>query len=97
MATSVLQVRLENELKNEAAALFEKLGIDTPTAVRMFLKRAVSERGIPFELRESNPHYGAGRGRSALRALQADAAANGTAGMSEREIEDEIAAYRAGK
>ncbi|MBO7130586.1 MAG: type II toxin-antitoxin system RelB/DinJ family antitoxin, partial [Fibrobacterales bacterium] len=62
MATSVLQVRVEEELKNEAAALFEKLGIDTPTAVRMFLKRAVSERGIPFELRESSPRYGAGRG-----------------------------------
>lgn len=97
MTTSVLQVRMENELKNEAAALFEKLGIDTPTAVRMFLKRAVAERGIPFELREASPHYGAVRGRSALRALQADAAANGTAGMSQREIENEIAAYRAGK
>lgn len=39
----------------------------------------------------------AGSGRSALRAMQADATANGTAGMSEREIEDEIAASRAGK
>lgn len=97
MATSVLQIRMDDELKNEAAALFEKLGIDTPTAVRMFLKRAVSERGIPFELREASPRYGYGRGRSVLRAMQADAATNGTAGMSEREIEDEIAACRAGK
>ena len=44
MTTSLLQVRVEDSLKDEAAKLFENLGIDTPTAVRMFLKRAVIER-----------------------------------------------------
>ena len=39
MASSLLQIRLDDELKSEANALFEALGIDLPTAIRMFLKR----------------------------------------------------------
>ena len=50
MATSLLQVRVEDSLKDQAAAVFENLGIDTSTAVRMFLKRAVMENGIPFRM-----------------------------------------------
>ena len=50
MATALLQVRLEESLKNEAAQIFESLGIDTSTAIRMFLKRAVMDRGIPFSM-----------------------------------------------
>ena len=51
MATTVLQVRMDEDLKNEASELFEKLGLDIPTAIRIFFKRAVTEKGIPFELR----------------------------------------------
>ena len=47
MATSLLQVRVDDSLKDEAAQVFENLGIDISTAVRMFLKRAVMENGIP--------------------------------------------------
>ena len=60
MATTVLQVRMDEDLKNEASELFEKLGIDIPTAIRIFFKRAVSEKGIPFELREPTAVYNAG-------------------------------------
>ena len=60
MATTVLQVRMDEELKNEASELFEKLGIDIPTAIRIFFKRAVIEKGIPFELREPTAVYNAG-------------------------------------
>ena len=60
MATTVLQVRMDEDLKNEASKLFEKLGIDIPTAIRIFFKRAVSEKGIPFELREPTAVYNAG-------------------------------------
>ena len=50
MANALLQVRLDETLKTEAAQVFESLGIDTSTAIRMFLKRAVMERGIPFSM-----------------------------------------------
>ncbi|OWV00270.1 type II toxin-antitoxin system RelB/DinJ family antitoxin, partial [Fibrobacter sp. UWH3] len=52
MATTVLQIRMDEDLKNEAADLFDKMGMDLPTAIRVFLKRAVAEKAIPFEVRE---------------------------------------------
>lgn len=66
MATTVLQVRMDEDLKNEASELFEKLGLDIPTAIRIFFKRAVTEKGIPFEVREPTTVYNAGVKNSAL-------------------------------
>ena len=64
MATTVLQVRMDEDLKNEASELFEKLGLDIPTAIRIFFKRAVTEKGIPFEVREPTAVYNACSGVS---------------------------------
>ena len=50
MATSLLQVRVDEQLKEDASQLYETLGIDLSTAVRMFLKRSVLEQGIPFSM-----------------------------------------------
>jgi DNA-damage-inducible protein J len=97
MPTTVLQVRMDEDLKNEAAKLFENLGIDIPTAIRIFFKRAVAEKGIPFELREPSAAYDASSGWKAFMDLRRQAQRGGAAGMSEEEIESEIAAYRAGK
>ena len=46
MAT--LQIRIEGNLKKEADALFTSLGLDTSTAVRIFLNAAIEYNGIPF-------------------------------------------------
>ena len=73
MATTVLQVRVDEELKNEAAELFENLGIDIPTAIRIFFKRAVAEKGIPFELREPSAVYDANPGWKAFMELRRQA------------------------
>lgn len=51
MANTLIQVRVDDELKKEASDIYERLGIDIPTAVRMFLKRSVQENGIPFSMR----------------------------------------------
>jgi len=48
MAT--LQIRIEDTLKKEADALFASLGLDTTTAVRIFLNAAVENAGIPFSV-----------------------------------------------
>ena len=92
MATTVLQVRVDEELKNEAAELFENLGIDIPTAIRIFFKRAVAEKGIPFELREPTAVYDANPGWKAFMDLRRQAQRGPAAGMSEAEINAEIAA-----
>lgn len=51
MAEQVLiQFRADKKLKQEVADIYEQLGIDLPTAFRMFMKRSKQVRGIPFEL-----------------------------------------------
>ena len=51
MASVLLQVRIDSELKAQAAELYDKLGLDLPTAVRMFLTRSIAEQGLPFDMR----------------------------------------------
>lgn len=48
MAT--LQIRVEDSLKTKADNLFSSLGLDTPTAVRIFLNAAIENNGIPFSV-----------------------------------------------
>ena len=89
MSTATLQIRVESNLKEQATALFDRLGLDLPTAIRIFLKKSVSENGVPFEIKEK-PHVSAS-GLEALYALNAEAVKNGKVGMTEEEIEAEIA------
>ena len=93
MSSSTLQIRIDDKLKEQAVALFDRLGLDLPTAVRMFLKKAVAENGVPFELKDS-PRISK-KGMEVLAALNEDAIAAGTAGMTDEEIEKEIAAAHA--
>lgn len=52
LSTSTLvQIRVDEDLKNEATSIFEQLGLDLPTAFRIFLKKSVEKRGIPFNMR----------------------------------------------
>ena len=94
MATSLLQVRVEDSLKDQAAAVFENLGIDTSTAVRMFLKRAVMENGIPFRMTLPKTPYAAERGYRAMVEMSEGAEKNGLSDMTLDEINAEIDASR---
>ena len=51
MKTVNVTLRVDKELKEQADALFEDMGLSLNTACRMFLKRAVQEQRIPFEVR----------------------------------------------
>ena len=97
MRTSLLRVRVESSLKEEASALFERLGIDISTAVRVFLKRSVMENGLPFSMTLPQQPYDAQRGLRALHELGDAAKENGTSDMTLEEINAEIDAYRHGK
>ena len=67
MATSVMQVRVDDDLRAKAAAVYDELGIDLPTAIRMFLKRSVMENGVPFSMTLPKQEY---RAERAIRAVQ---------------------------
>lgn len=43
-----LQIRIDDEMKNKAAELYDSMGLDLSSAVRMFLKKSISVNGIPF-------------------------------------------------
>ena len=94
MATSLLQVRVEDSLKDQAAAIFENLGIDTSTAVRMFLKRAVMENGIPFRMTLPKQPYNAERGYRAMVEISEGAEKDNISDMTLDEINAEIEASR---
>lgn len=46
---ALVQVRMDKELRDEVAEIYEQLGLDIPTAVRMFFARTKMVNGIPFE------------------------------------------------
>lgn len=94
MATTLLQVRVEETLKDDAAKVFEDLGIDTSTAVRMFLKRAVMENGIPFRMTLPKTPYVSDRGYRAMIEIGEASERNGLSDMSLDEINAEINASR---
>ncbi len=50
MAATNIQVRIDPALKAEAEQLFSDIGLDMPTAIRLFLKQSVINNGIPFTL-----------------------------------------------
>ena len=47
--TATIQTRVDSKLKAKADALFASMGLDTTTAIRLFLTQAVIQRKIPFE------------------------------------------------
>ncbi|WP_180965892.1 type II toxin-antitoxin system RelB/DinJ family antitoxin [Enorma phocaeensis] len=50
METVNVTVRMERQTRDDAAKLFTELGISIIQAINMFLKQAVREQRIPFEV-----------------------------------------------
>ena len=50
--SKTIQVRVNEQLKNSADELFSSLGLDTSTAIRMFLVASMEAGGIPFSIRK---------------------------------------------
>lgn len=95
MASNVLQVRVDEKLRAEAAAIYADLGIDLQTAVRIFLKRSVMVNGLPFGMTLGERQDTASI--AGIRAVQSMRDAAEQAGLSEMsldEINAEIAASR---
>ncbi len=56
MSVVKINVNTDLETKEEAQKLFKDLGMDMTTAINIFLKRAVLEKGIPFEVSTKVPN-----------------------------------------
>ena len=56
MATTNLNIRTDKAIKDQAEEIFNELGLNMTTAVNIFLRTAIREHGIPFELKLEVPN-----------------------------------------
>lgn len=56
MATTSMNIRLDSDLKREAQSLFAALGLDMTSAVNIFLRQALRQRGLPFDVKLNPPN-----------------------------------------
>lgn len=54
MATSMLHVRMDDELKAKATAALDAIGLSTTDAVRLLFHRIVADQAFPLELKVPN-------------------------------------------
>ncbi|MBG9368206.1 type II toxin-antitoxin system RelB/DinJ family antitoxin [Streptococcus sp. NLN64] len=47
---TTITIRIDESLKKESSEIFDQLGMDMTTAIRIFFKQSVMNRGLPFEL-----------------------------------------------
>ena len=84
---AIVQVRVDDELKNQASVIFNELGIDLSTAIRMFLKRTVLEKGIPFDTKLDEVTL---KGILAINRMRNISEQNGNSNMTLDDINEEI-------
>lgn len=87
----LIQVRVDEETKALASALFEALGMDTSTAIRAFLKKAIAVGGMPFEITLDETTR---KAMLAIKSMRETSMKNGNSEMTLDEINEEIAKAR---
>lgn len=83
MATTNLNIRTDKSIKEQAEEIFAELGLNMTTAVNMFLRTAIREHGIPFELKLDVPNETTAAAIEEGRRLMADPDAPRYASMDE--------------
>jgi len=56
MANTNLNIRLDSEIKKKAQQIFANLGLDTTTAINIFLRQVIRTNGLPFEVKADIPN-----------------------------------------
>ena len=98
MASTVVQVRLDSELKRKATHVYESLGLDLSSAVRMFFTRSVQVGGIPFPTSSpKNLSYDYEAAMENIMEARRQSVKNGTSDITLDEINAIIADYRRSK
>lgn len=92
---ALIQVRVDKALKEEVSEIYEMLGLDLPTAIRMFLVRSKLERGLPLNTMLPKATVTRSEALDALDTLFLQA--SGAPDMTLDEINAEIAAVRAAR
>ena len=56
METRTVNFKMDSQLKAEADELFAELGMNMTTAINVFIRQAVRQRKIPFEVAADIPN-----------------------------------------
>ncbi len=56
MAKISTNISIDSDVKKQAQELFADLGLDLSTAINIYLKKAIAEQGIPFDVSRENPN-----------------------------------------
>ena len=54
--TTNLNIRTDKEVKEQSDKIFTELGLTMTTAINMFLRATIREKGIPFDLKLDVPN-----------------------------------------
>ena len=54
--TTTINIRMDRDLKEQADALFQELGLNLSTAFQIFVRQSLREGGLPFEVRLDQPN-----------------------------------------
>jgi len=93
MGQTNISIRIDEDLKTDAEALFAKLGLTLSSATNIFFRQAVMRQMIPFSLvvKEADPRMRARKEfGEAFKTAQNDSIANSTDDMSLENINDII-------
>ena len=54
MVNTLIQFRVENKIKKDATKLYEDLGLDLNTAIKLFLKKSIKMQKLPFSINDDD-------------------------------------------
>ena len=54
--TSAINIQIDNEIKKEATAILNDLGLSMSTAINLFLRQVIKRDGLPFEVTNQKPN-----------------------------------------
>jgi len=56
-AQTNLTIRIDEEIKSEAEALFNRIGLNMSSAINVFFRQALRMQAIPFELKPYDDYF----------------------------------------
>jgi DNA-damage-inducible protein J len=72
MAQTSINIRIDEDIKKQADSLFSDLGMNMSTAFNVFVRQALREQGIPFEIsKKKDPFYSASNMSHLMRGIEA--------------------------
>jgi len=97
--TTNLSIRIDRDLKDEADQIFNALGMNLTTAITVFVRQAVRQKKIPFEIALNTDNDISGitmqEAMIASERIWQNSIQNGTDKMTPEEIDAEISSARA--